>query len=153
MNTFHCLLVVLPAATFAALAPRPGSIVPTPESATRADAAAVAAPGEKVEKTGKVSAWYVFADGTVGLRLTGQDKEQLFSTWFITPADKTETTRFEHLMLASLLRLSDSREPLTIAYEQTNEKLGKTLKDALPIVAVMWGTSYAEASGSPAPKK
>lgn len=109
--------------------------------------------GEKVERAGRVNAWYVFADGTVAVRLVGQDKEQTFATWFITPADKTETTRFEHLMLATARDVAVSGEELTIAYEQSNEKLGKSLKDAVPIHAVMWGTTLADAEGRPAPRK
>lgn len=105
------------------------------------------------ELTGQIRAWYVFADGTVAIRLDGQNKERSYATWFVTPADKTETTRFEHLMMGSALALARSGDEITIAYEKSNEKTGKTVKEAVPIHAVMWGTSFNDANGQPAPKK
>jgi hypothetical protein len=138
----RCLLIALPAlmlTAFEALGSRGA-----------ADRAVVSPAAEElVERRGRVSAWYVFADGTVAVRLDGHDKDQGFSAWFVTPADQTETTRFEHLMLATAMSLSSSSEPLTIAYELNKEKVGKSIKDAIPIKAVMWNTTLAEAENRP----
>ncbi|HLU39105.1 MAG TPA: hypothetical protein VK081_06945 [Planctomycetota bacterium] len=158
MSLIRCLIVILPFTAGAVLATMSDGLAPH-RAATLAPAIAAperAAPQGgtgKVQRTGQIGAWYVYADGTVAVRLDGQDKGQSFSTWFVSPADKTETTRFEHLMLATALRLASSREPLTVAYDPGREKQGKTVRDAVPIAAIMWNTSPAETGEAPEARK
>ena len=102
---------------------------------------------DPLERTGVVDAWHVLANGTVSIRLTGRAKDQAFTTWFTTPGDKTEATRFEHQLLTTVLSFAASRQELTVGYAAKTEKtdkLGRTIKDAIPIEAIMWNVLPSE---------
>jgi hypothetical protein len=101
---------------------------------------------EPIERSGVIDAWHVLANGQVSLRLTGGANQEAFTTWFTTPGDKTETTRFEHQVLHTVISFATSREPLTVTYGkvENSEKAGKTIKDAIPLDAIMWNVKPSE---------
>jgi hypothetical protein len=65
----------------------------------------------------------------------------------MTPGDKTETTRFEHQALMTILSFATSKQDLTVSYGakvEKTDKLGRTYKDAIPLEAIMWNVLPSE---------
>lgn len=108
------------------------------------DESAAPAPFERIEYTGRITGWHVTGDGRVSLRLLDDAQSDGKPVWFRTPADKTDVTRFEELMLLTVLQLSAADQALTVVYERDKERSGKTVDTAFPIVALVWGAPMAE---------
>lgn len=102
------------------------------------------APFEAIQHTGKIVAWQIAADGSVAMQVENREKTPATSPWFRSPADKTDSTRFEELMLEAVLRLAASKEAVTVVYDADKERAGKTLEDAFPVASLLWGASIAQ---------
>lgn len=84
---------------------------------------------------GKVTGWSIAADGAVAVKLEGSLDKKAFALWFATPANLTDTTRYEDLVLAAVLALQGSLKdtPVTILSKDVRNDTGKTVEDALPL--------------------
>lgn len=103
-----------------------------------------AAPFERIHFTGRITAWHVAADGTVGLKLQDPDEVGVESLWFHTPANQTDATLFEDLILETAIEMVTSNREISILYERDKEISGKTLDDSFPIAAIFAGAPMDE---------
>lgn len=132
MNLLSGLCFVLPVGLVAL-----AGTVPTSTTAP-------AAPFERIHFTGRITAWHVAADGTVGLKLQDSDEVGVESLWFHTPANQTDATLFEDLILETAIEMVTSNREISIVYERDKEISGKTLDDSFPIAAIFSGAPMAE---------
>lgn len=120
-----------------------GSLLLASKSGAGAAAASIPGVEETVQRTGTIDAWHVLANGTVAVHLVGQNKDQPFALWLVTPGDRTQSTRFEDQVLYTVFAFIASKQELTFSIGIRNEKTeksGKTLKEAIPIEAMMSGS-------------
>lgn len=110
----------------------------TPEAPTKIPAF------ERTQHTGTIVAWHLAADGTVSVKLNDVERPTPEALWFRSPADKTDSTRFEELLLQALLPVAASERRLSVVYDLDKERSGKTLEDGFPIVAVFSGAKMDE---------
>ncbi len=116
---------------------------------------------DKLARSGQIDAWCVRGDGTVLVRLAGvngagdgdEQQAERFAVWYMTPADRTASTRFEHLTLAAVLDVVPREQQITIVSEAESQEQGATLADAVAIESILWGTSWQEATGVDPSKK
>lgn len=132
MNALTGLCFVLPIGLVAVAA-----TVPT-ASATPA------APLDRIHFTGRITAWHVAADGTVGLKLQDSDEVGVESMWFHTPANQTDATLFEDLILETVIEMTTTNREISVVYERDKEVSGKTLDDSFPIAAIFSGAPMDE---------
>ena len=140
MNLLPGLILLLPAAAFVA-----DRHVVTPAAASAPAAV------ERVEKTGHVAGWHITPDGLVALRLDDPKARPPASTWFVTPANQTSTTRFEDLVVQSVIAMAANDGLVTITFEADKERVGQSLREAIPIVGIAFWPSHD--GGAPAPGK
>lgn len=79
-------------------------------------------------------------------RAEGTQDSKEFSVWYMTPADRTSSTRFEHLTLAAVLDLVPREQEITLASAAKSDRRGATLNDAVAIEAILWGTTWRDAT-------
>lgn len=84
---------------------------------------------------GTIASWQVEEDGTVSVQLLANSEPK----WFRTPANQSSTTQFELLTLHAVLALTSSRAKTKIHGEATTERDGKTVKDAMRLLAIGHG--------------
>lgn len=93
-----------------------------------------------VEFTGTLIGWSANRLGDVAIELRGNvpDRQDPLELWFVAAADKTETVRFEQVMIEIALRHAESGQPLTVVTEGSTEGHGRSLKDAIKLASVRW---------------
>lgn len=92
-----------------------------------------------MQRTGKLSGWSVDATGQVAIRLTGNHEDEPYELWFATPPNRTNTTRFEELVVDAVLAHDmgpAGQSEITIMSQDEQGANGRSVESAFPILAL-----------------